>query len=177
VIDQRIFQFTLMEIGNWVEADQGTGRVIHIPNGKVFTDVQANYTKGFEHIWDELPVLVTFESNWQAAKQILEEALAEHAEHISEEASERIRRAARRFMIFYRKLGPIVYTSVADSGVLLTMRYLVGARQRRGTREAIWEHILAAFAKRDDIDFAYPTTRFYDNRSEGKPGTTPGGRN
>lgn len=27
-IDLRIFQFTLMEIGNWVEADQITGRTI-----------------------------------------------------------------------------------------------------------------------------------------------------
>ncbi|MFH1566425.1 MAG: mechanosensitive ion channel domain-containing protein, partial [Gemmatimonadota bacterium] len=43
VIDQRIFQFTLMEIGNWVDADQSTGRVIHVPNGIVFTQVQANY--------------------------------------------------------------------------------------------------------------------------------------
>jgi small-conductance mechanosensitive channel len=38
VIDLRIFQFTLMEIGGWVDADQSTGRVIHIPNGKVFTE-------------------------------------------------------------------------------------------------------------------------------------------
>ena len=52
VIDIRIFQFTLMEVGNWVEADQSTGRVIHIPNGKVFREAQANYSKGFEYIWN-----------------------------------------------------------------------------------------------------------------------------
>ncbi|UCG87411.1 MAG: mechanosensitive ion channel, partial [Gemmatimonadota bacterium] len=60
VIDVRIFQFTLMEIGNWVSADQSTGRVIHVPNGKVLTDVLANYSRGFQYIWNELPVLVTF---------------------------------------------------------------------------------------------------------------------
>jgi hypothetical protein len=27
-------------------------------------------------------------------------------------------------MIFYRNLKPVVYSSVADSGVLLTVRYL-----------------------------------------------------
>jgi small-conductance mechanosensitive channel len=32
VIDLRLFQFTLLEIGNWVDADQSTGRIIHIPN-------------------------------------------------------------------------------------------------------------------------------------------------
>jgi small-conductance mechanosensitive channel len=42
VIDMRIFQFSLLEIGNWVNADQSTGRVIHVPNGKVFREPQAS---------------------------------------------------------------------------------------------------------------------------------------
>jgi hypothetical protein len=81
-----------------------------------------------------------------------------------------VRKAARQFMIFYGKLTPVVYTSVADSGVVLTMRYLCGPRQRRGTAHAIWEDVLTEFAKSDAIDFAYPTQRFYDNRREGKSG-------
>jgi small-conductance mechanosensitive channel len=59
VIDLRIFQFTLLEIGNWVDADQSTGRVIHVNNGKVFSEPLANYSKGFAYIWNEIPVLVT----------------------------------------------------------------------------------------------------------------------
>lgn len=38
IIDVRLFRFTLMEVGNWVEADQSTGRIVHIPNGLLFTD-------------------------------------------------------------------------------------------------------------------------------------------
>jgi small-conductance mechanosensitive channel len=30
VIEISIFQFTIMEIGNWVHADQRTGRIVHI---------------------------------------------------------------------------------------------------------------------------------------------------
>lgn len=170
VIDVRIFQFTLMEIGNWVEADQSTGRVIHIPNGKVFQDTQANYSKGFQHIWNEIPVLVTFESNWQKAKSILTDIATKDAERLSQAAEERIRVAARKFMIFYTHLSPVVYTSIADSGVLLTVRYLCEPRRRRSTEEQIAEDILEQFAECDDIDFAYPTYRFYDNPAEGKPG-------
>jgi hypothetical protein len=48
------------------------------------------------------------------------------------------------------------------------MRYLTQPRNRRGGEEAIWEDILDAFAKHKDIDFAYPTQRFYDNLKEGK---------
>src|SRR5207247_865051 len=71
VIDLGLFQFTLNEIGAWVNADQSTGRIIHVPNGKVFTDPVANYNKGFRYIWNEVPVVVTFESDWRKAKQIL----------------------------------------------------------------------------------------------------------
>lgn len=170
VIDQRIFQFTLMEIGNWVDADQSTGRIIHIPNGLVFTQVQANYSRGFQYIWDELPVLVTFESNWQKAKRILQEIASKRAEHLSAAAEQTVKQAARKFMIFYNRLTPIVYTSVKDSGVLLTIRYLCEPRQRRSVQQEIWEDILVSFAQCDDIDFAYPTSRFYSNLTEGKPG-------
>ena len=83
VIDQRIFQFTLMEIGNWVQADQSTGRIIHVPNGKVFTEPTANYNKGFQYFWNEIPVLVTFESDWKKAKKILQALAARDAEQLS----------------------------------------------------------------------------------------------
>jgi small-conductance mechanosensitive channel len=169
VIDIRIFQFSLLEIGNWVDADQSTGRILHIPNGKVLTESTANSTKGFDYIWNEIPVLVTFESNWERAKAILESIASEHAAHLSEAAEQRLREVSRRFLIFYSNLTPIVYTSVEDSGVLLTVRYLTNPRQRRGTTEAIWEAILRQFAQCDDIDFAYPTQRFYHNKQEGKP--------
>ncbi|HKJ93524.1 MAG TPA: mechanosensitive ion channel domain-containing protein, partial [Longimicrobiales bacterium] len=79
VIDQRIFAFTLLEIGNWVDADQSTGRIIHIPNGVVFREPLANYTRGMQYIWTELPVLVTFESDWKKAKDILKDIVNEHA--------------------------------------------------------------------------------------------------
>ncbi len=170
VIDIRIFQFTLLEIGNWVDADQSTGRIIHIPNGKVLTDVLANFTKGFQYIWNELPVLVTFESDWQKAKELLEGIAEKHAAHLTKAAEERIREVSRRFMIFYSALTPIVYTSVADCGVLLTLRYLCEPRRRRGSTQDVWEEILVEFARHTDIDFAYPTYRYYDNRQEGKPG-------
>jgi len=38
----------------------------------------------------------------------------------------------------------------------------------------VWEDVLDAFAANDDIDFAYPTHRFYDNTVEGKPGARAG---
>lgn len=166
VIDVRIFQFTLAEIRNWVDADQSTGRIIHVPNSKVFTEVQANFSKGFHYIWNEIPVLITFESDWEQAKQILQEIASVHAEELSGSAERRVREAARRYLMIFTKLTPTVYTCVRDSGVLLTIRYLCEPRQRRETEQAIWEDILHEFSKHETIEFAYPTRRFYNRPFE-----------
>ncbi|HOO59463.1 MAG TPA: mechanosensitive ion channel family protein [Candidatus Mcinerneyibacteriales bacterium] len=168
VIDIRVFQFTLIEIGNWVDADQSTGRIIDINNSKIFTDTLANYTKGFRYIWNEIPVLVTFESDWQKAKRLLQKIVDRHAEQLTPAAEKSLREASKKFMIFYSQLTPIVYTSVRESGVLLTMRYMCEPRKRRGSTEAIWEDVLREFSRHKDIDFAYPTTRFYNESGEGK---------
>jgi len=166
VIDIRLFQFTLMEIGNWVDADQSTGRMIHIPNGKIFTQTQANYSTGFNFIWNEIPVLVTFESNWEKAKSILDEIVKKHTKYLTESAEKEVKEASKKFLIYYSYLTPIVYTSVKDSGVLLTMRYICDPHKRRGSEHDIWEEILAEFTKNEDVDFAYPTQRFYNLPTE-----------
>ncbi|HTR21065.1 MAG TPA: mechanosensitive ion channel family protein [Gemmatimonadales bacterium] len=173
VIDLHVFNFTLNEIGNWVDADQSTGRIIHIPNGRVFTEAVANYDKGFRYIWNEIPVVVTFESNWKLAKAILERIAVKHAEHLTEQAEKDLLEASRQFFISYTRLTPIVYTSVVEIGVRLTMRYLIQPRHRRGSEQAIWQDVLDEFAACPDIDFAYQTIRQFRNPEEGKPGTRP----
>jgi small-conductance mechanosensitive channel len=180
VIDQRIFMFSMMEIGNWVDADQSTGRVIHLPNGLIFSEVLANYSKGFKYLWDEVVVLITFESNWEKAKNILDEIASKHGAHVSDEAERKVKEAARKFMIFCRKLTPRVYTSVKDSGVMLSMRHLAEPHQRRGIQEAIWEDVLEAFSAENDIDLAFRsatmTTVRRGKRVRGPHLTDPTGR-
>lgn len=175
VIDVRIFQFTIIEIGNWVDADQSTGRIMHVPNSKVFVEVLANYSIGFNYIWHEIGVLVTFESDWKKAKELLGKILDDKSDTISKSVEKKIKDASKKYMILYKKLTPIVYTSVKDSGVMLTMRFLCDPRQRRGKEQVIWEEVLKVFSENQDIDFAYPTQRFYSNPVEGKPGTKPTG--
>ena len=161
VVDVRMFQFSLLEIGGWVDSDQSTGRILHIPNADVFYKPMANYSAGFKYIWNEIPVLLTFESDWEKGKGILLDIAQKHAEHLSTSAREEVRRAARRFMIYYPTLTPIVYTSVKDSGILLTIRYLTEPRRRRTTTQEIWEDILRRFAEHSDLEFAYPSQRVY----------------
>ncbi|MEE9369070.1 MAG: mechanosensitive ion channel family protein [Pontiella sp.] len=161
VIDIRLFQFSLVEVGNWVDADQSTGRIIHVPNSMALKSPLANCHIGFEYIWNEIPVLVTFESDWKKAKMLLLGIGKENAEFLSKGAQAQIRQAAHKYLIVAGKLTPTVYTTVKDSGVMLTIRYLVDPRQRRGTEMKMWEDILDAFAMEPKVELAYNTTRYF----------------
>lgn len=161
VVDIRLFRFSIMEVGNWVDADQSTGRLVHVPNGLLFTDKVANYTEGFSHIWDEIPILITFESDWHEAEKLVRTVLTNEAPDLEQTAGARIRATARTYHIKVGALTPIVYLSVRDSGVLLTARYLVDSRQRRGTQDRIWRGVLEAFGETDNVHLAYPTIRTY----------------
>ncbi|MAM98303.1 MAG: mechanosensitive ion channel protein MscS [Candidatus Marinimicrobia bacterium] len=159
VIDTNLFNFTLMEIGNWVDADDHTGRLIHVPNGLIFTATLANYGKGFKYIWNEMPVLVTFESDWRKAKNILLKIVHENSIIQTKSAEKKFKEAKKVFLLKKPDLEPTVITKVEDSGVELTLRYLCRPDMRRETEHKIWEDILDKFDKYDNIDFAYPTQR------------------
>ncbi len=107
VIDIRIFQFTILETGNWVDADQSTGRLMHIPNGQIFSNPVANYTAGFNYIWNEIPVLITFESDWKKATDILQTIANEQLASLAETAVEEIRKASYQYLITYKTLTPL----------------------------------------------------------------------
>lgn len=162
VVDIRAFRFTLMEIGGRVDAEQATGRLLHIPNGLVFTNPLANYTEGFEYVWHEVPVLITFESNWEAAEEILRGVVVAHSADMSEvRAGEQLRKAGTSYQIRFTHLTPTVYLTVRESGILLTGRLLVPVRALRAVEQDIWKGVLRAIASRSDIELAYPTVRTY----------------
>lgn len=166
VVDISFFQFTLLEIGNWVDADQNTGRFLHVPNQIIFSQTTANFTEDLPFIWHELPVTITFASNWEKAKRLLQDVLDTHVQQYADEAASYAARHSGRLLVHYGTLTPIVYTSVAAYGVVLTMRLLCPPRRRRGTAQLLWEEVLRAFARADDIELAYPTQRIVADWTE-----------
>lgn len=168
VIDIGVFRFSLMEIGNWVDADQTTGRVLHIPNGIVFVEPLANYNEGFPYIWLEVPVTVTFESDWEAAREMVQETIERHAADPGQvvEIGDH-ERAANQYFSLYRDLAPAVYVKAIDFGATVTGRVLVPARGRRLIESRIWQDLLRAINETPGVDLAYPTTRFFRADLEG----------
>ena len=87
VIDISVFQTTMLEIGNWVEADQSTGRILIVPNSVNLRLPVYNYTKGFPFLWNEFSAVVTFESDWRGAKETMLEIATKEDEKFDAEVS------------------------------------------------------------------------------------------
>jgi small-conductance mechanosensitive channel len=175
VIDQGLFKFTLMEIGNWVDAEQSTGRVVHISNHKIFSGNIFNYTGGFKYIWNEVTVRLTYESNWRKAKELLLKIAQHHSIDMSQKAEEEMIEASSSYYLSYNVLTPTVYLHIKDYGIALTIRYLTDPRQRRSTEQSIHEEVLEMIQSHDDIMWAYPTSRVYRSEIDGKDENWLGG--
>lgn len=161
VIDIRVFRTTLLEIGNWVDADQSTGRIVHVPNGRVFNSHIFNATEGFGYLWHEIPLHVTFESDWRRAERLMQAALEEAGAHTVEDATRRIHHASKTYKIRFTHLTPTVYVSVRDGLVRLTGRILVDTRRRRAVDQQVWRQLLDTIGAEPSVELAYPTTRTY----------------
>ncbi len=156
VIDIRMMRTTLMEVGGWVNADQSTGRITHIPNGWNLSYAVYNYTRGFNFIWNELPVRLSFRSDWEEARNIMQGFAEESTRLVEHQAADEIRQMSREFLVHYSILTPFVYVRIVENGVLLTLRYLCDVRKRRGTEHALTVSILQAFKEHGGIELAYP---------------------
>ncbi|MFT4704668.1 MAG: small-conductance mechanosensitive channel [Bradymonadia bacterium] len=169
VIDIGLMHTTMIEVGNWVKADQSTGRLLHVPNGWAITKATANASEGFGFVWDELELLVTFESDWEFAKDLILKAIEADSQSTRAQAMTQMDNASSEYVFLYRNLTPIVWTTIEDAGVLLTGRYLCEPRKRRSTRTLVSERILRELRNAPQVELAYPTTRFFHRLAE-EPG-------
>ena len=158
VIDMRLFQFSLLEIGNWVDADQSTGRVVHVPNAKIFLQAQANYSLGFNYIWNEQNIYITLDSDYKRAKSLLLDILDTHLLDEIEKAEAAFKKARHRHLIIYNQFTPGIFVDITERGVQMSLRYLCNPRKRRMIQHAITESILERFSKEKRVKLAYPTT-------------------
>ncbi len=170
VIDISMFQTLVIEIkGPLVFAYQTSGRILHLPNSSFLTQPLANFDKGFQYIWIEIPVAVTFESNWKSAKDLFSEIAHRHSIEVSQKVRREFQETSKQFLVHFSNLEAGVFTTVIDFGVNLTLRLLCRPRTIRDVQQRVWEDVLSTLAEHDDIDLAYPTTRLYNNVVEGKP--------
>jgi len=148
-----------MEVGAWLSGEQSTGRMVFFPNSFIFRGHFFNYSTADSFVWDEVHILVTYESPWKKARDIILKVAEEASRDVVQRARESQDRLVRRFNINLGSPEPYAYVSIADSGVDLVLRFLSEIKLRRTMRDRICSEILEAFEKEKGIQLAYPTQR------------------
>jgi small-conductance mechanosensitive channel len=161
VIDIGLFKLTLVEVRGDGLGEQSSGRVVTVPNYKVLMEPVYLLSGAAPYVWDEMDFLVTHESDWERARDLIEQIGREVTAPQQSEVDSGFRRLGDRYAFRPGITTPIVYVSVAESGIDLKLRYLTHVRQRRTTRDQISRRVLRLLRTDSAIQLAYPTTRSY----------------
>ena len=147
VIDIGILRTTLMELGEWVQGDLYSGRLVRVANSFVFKEPVFNYSADFPFLWDELRVPVRFGSDWHLMRSLLqrvaEDVTGEYAAHARQTWDQMV----RKYMIEDARVEPTVTLVANDNWIEFTVRYVVEHKARRTTKDQLFERILAAVAE------------------------------
>lgn len=157
VTDVNLMFTDLQEFGNWMHGDTFTGRIVTVPNSAVVEGATWNYTRDFPLVWDEVEVLVTYESDVEVAKRIMIDAAMEVVGRTMFENYERYRRhLVLRDLDRTLITTPEIRMDFAESGVKVWVLYFCTPEQRRRVKAAIVEKIWRRFSEDPRVELAYP---------------------
>lgn len=141
VVDITLTHVHIGEIGGTIAAEENSGRIILVPNSKLFEEDIINYTKTGENILDEVKFAITFESNLKKAKEIATLAAKKVLKNFVENMEE-----------------PYLRIWFQASGVDVLIRYFAPAVSREEIRSLITQEIFKNVQLLKDVEFAYPHT-------------------
>ena len=157
VVDISILRTTVMEIGEWVQADQYTGRIVTLANRVVFSDPVFNYTQHWPYLWDEIMIPITYHSNWRRAAEIMLEHGQEYTSHLQAQAQAELRDLMGIYPLHETTVEPTLYIVMTDNWIEITLRYVVDARERRQVKGRLHHELLQHFESEADITVASVT--------------------
>lgn len=153
---------TVWEIGapyqpGFVRAEQPTGRLVTFPNNEVLTGTVINLTGDFPYVWDELDVGVANESDMPLAMQVVESValglLGDYMKTPAAMYSQLLQQAGLDDTVPDK---PQVFISMDESWTNITIRYLVGARERRKWKSELTMRITMELNKSEYIKKIIP---------------------
>ena len=146
VLDISPTHILLGEVGGTIGGEESSNRGILIPNAVLFDQMVTNYAVSEEarYILDEVPVRVSYDSDYQLAEQTLIACASEITKEIIEET----------------KQGPFIRAEFFDSGVMMRLRYQSIAVERQRISSEIVGRIVQVFGQSDQLGFAYPRGSF-----------------
>lgn len=159
ILDIQILRTTILETGNWLHTGDHTGRVVVIPNNFIFKHDVFNYSYLHPMIWERLDVLVTFETPPKEAEEVLTAILQEEAKESLEQYRKGDENFSKHYHVAKSKREPKILCTIGDSGVLFSLFFPAHFRGASSFKSRLSKRILEEFAKRPQLQFAYPTQR------------------
>lgn len=144
VVNMNKTGFDLLEIGDRVNGEQSTGRIVHVPYSLVFNYPVKNYIKAFKYIWDELKISIPLDADVTKTKRELYRIVKKNniIREIPDKMEHEVSDASAEYRIYFNNLEPIIYIEVVDSHIELYLRYLVHPKKQRNVENSIWLDIL-----------------------------------
>ena len=157
VMDIGFMRTTIMEIGQWVGADQYTGRIVTISNKALYDNPLFNYTRHWGYLWDEIMIPVTYSSDWRRASDIMSQLGNKHTAELQDDAEAKLTRLVDRFPLKQTTVEPSIYFVMTDNWIEITLRFVVDAQERRKVKAQLNRELLQQFEEEKNINVASAT--------------------
>lgn len=158
VMDIGVLRTTIMEIGNWVDADLYNGRIVLIANSFVFKEPVFNYSGDFPFLWDEIKIPIQYGSNYEQALNLFIDIAKRTVGDLTDKSQEKWNSLQKEFLLENAQTAPMVTLIANDNWVEFTLRYVVNFRKRRITKSELFTQILTEVEKTNgEIKFASAT--------------------
>ncbi|AAM06803.1 TPA: mechanosensitive ion channel [Methanosarcina acetivorans] len=151
VLDIGSFSTTIMEIREWVDADQYTGRILQIPNSFALNQTIKNYTRDYSFIWDEIRVMLIYGSNWKKAEEIALKTAGPIVGEFEDMAQKELSLMGKKYFITTYDVQTKLYTKMQENWIEMRLRYVVDPRKRRAISHLLISNILEFLEKEEDI--------------------------
>lgn len=169
---------TVWEIGapykpGFVQAEQPTGRLVTFPNSEILTGTVVNLTKDFPFVWDELTAAVANESDVRFCMKVIDEVASNLMGNYMQEPASKYTEILKKARLDYKiAVKPEVFVSMQESWTDISVRYLVGARDRRRWKSDLNLELTKELSKKEyggKIIPVYPRQQLQFIHSNGLP--------
>jgi len=163
VVDIGILRTTIMEIGNWLEGDHNTGRIVTLSNAFIFKEPLFSYSVHLHYIWDEIEIPVPYGADWEKAMEIMSNAVTQHPayQELLPKADAQRLELRKKIAVKITPLEPRIFVRLTDNWIQLGLVYPVDTDLRRLFRSEVSQTILAGFDAAD-IEIASTTIAIVD---------------
>lgn len=158
VIDVDSMYTTMMEIGQWVNSDNYSGRIVKLSNAFVFKGPVYNYSQDFPFIWDEFNLPIKHDSDIEFAKTLVIKIASETLSEYTKNSKSKWTEIVNKYYIEDAMVYPTLAIKLTDNWIQFNLRYIVDYKKRRNTKHILNDKIRKAIEKTNEKILLASTT-------------------